>query len=99
MGFNIHDELALIGARLQIPAFTKGKKQLSREEVEISRRLARVRIHVERVIGQLRRKYKILQETIPISLIKKPSDGCTATIDKIIFVTAALTNLPQTVVP
>ncbi len=98
-GFNIHDELALIGARLQIPAFTKGKKQLSREEVEISRRLARVRIHVERVIGQLRRKYKILQETIPISLIKKPSDGCTATIDKIIFVTAALTNLSQTVVP
>ena len=46
-GFNIHDELAINGARLEIPAFTKGKKQLSREEVEKTRQLARVRIHVE----------------------------------------------------
>ena len=72
--FNIHDDLALIGAQLEIPAFTRGKSQLSREEVEKSRRLARVRIHVERVIGQLRKKYKILQTTLPVSLIKKPSD-------------------------
>ena len=72
--------------------------QLSRDEVEMSRRLARVRIHVERVIGQLRRKYKILQETLQISLIKKPSDDSIATINKIIFVTSALTNLSQTVV-
>ena len=50
-GFNIPDELAINGARLEIPAFTKGKKQLSREEVEKTRQLARVRIHVERVIG------------------------------------------------
>ena len=72
--------------------------QLSREEVEMSRRLTRVRIHVERVIGQLRRKYKIWQETLQISLIKKPSDDSIATTDKIIFVTAALTNLSKTVV-
>ena len=63
----------------------------------MSRSLARVRIYVERVIGQLRKKYKILRETLPISLIKKPSDDSIAAID-IIFVTVALTNLSQTVV-
>ena len=36
-GFNVHDELALVGARLEIPSFTKGKTQLSRAEVEKSR--------------------------------------------------------------
>lgn len=39
-GFNIGDELAIRGAKLQIPAFTKGKKQLSPIEVEHSRKLA-----------------------------------------------------------
>ena len=97
-GFNIQDDLAVIGARLEIPSFTKGKTQLSRAEVEKSRRLSRVRIHVERVIGQLRKKYKILQQTLPMTLIKRPSDQEVATIDKILLVTAALTNLSQSVV-
>ena len=48
-----------------------------------------MRIHVERVIGQLRNKYKILQRTLPITLIKRPSDK---------VVTAALTNLSRSVV-
>ena len=41
-GFNITEDLALYGAKLEIPAFTKGKKQLSQEEVEYSQRLARL---------------------------------------------------------
>ena len=75
-GFNINDDLAVHGAKLEIPAFTKGKSQLSRAEVETSRRLAHVRIHVERVIGRLRKKCKILQHTLPITLTKRPSDAC-----------------------
>jgi len=39
-----------------------------------------------------------LQNTLPVSLIKKPSDIGVAIIDKILVVTAALTNLSQTVV-
>ena len=96
-GFNVHDELALVGARLEIHAFTKGKIQLSRAEVERSCRLARVCIHVERVIGQLRNKYKILQRILPITLIKRPSDKEVAMIDKFL-ITAALTNLSQSIV-
>ena len=68
-GFKVNDDLAVRGAGLLIPAFTKGKTQLSQEDVEYSRRLARVRIHVERVIGHLRKKYIILSHRLPISLI------------------------------
>ena len=54
-----------------------------------------MRIHVERVIGQLRKKYTILRNTLPVSLIKCPSDcdKTNCTIDRILTVTAALTNL------
>ena len=46
-GFNISEDLALFGATLAIPSFTKGKSQLSQQEVECSQKLAKVRIHVE----------------------------------------------------
>ena len=45
--FNIGKDLALFGATLAIPSFTKGKSQLSQQEVECSQKLAKVRIHVE----------------------------------------------------
>ena len=72
-GFNIAEDLALYGAKLEIPVFTKGKKQLPQEEVEYSQRLAKVRIHVERVIS-LMKKYTILQSVLPVSLIKHTGD-------------------------
>lgn len=99
-GFNVSEDVAVCGARLRIPAYTRGKSQLSRKEVETSRQLARVRIHVERVIGQLRKKYSILSQTLPISIIKCPGDygKKLCTIDKILIVTAALTNLSSSVV-
>ena len=80
-GFNVRDDLAIRQVKLEMPASTKGKQQLSQEEVEMSRRLSRFRIHVERVIGQLRKKYKLLQGTLPISLIKRPTDTTVTTIE------------------
>ena len=73
-GFNISEDLhvALCGGRLWTPAFTREKSQLSESEVEMTRQLARVRIYVERVICQMRKKFKILQNTLPVSLIKCP---------------------------
>ena len=50
-GFNIEDSVALRGATLDIPAFTRRKVQLTFEEVESTRKKANVRIHVERIIG------------------------------------------------
>ena len=97
-GFPIEEELALQGAKLRIPAFTKGKKQLSQKEVEISRQIANVRIHVERVIGLLKNRYTILQSRLPITLIKRKSDTEVATVDKLVTVCSALTNLGEPVV-
>ena len=45
--FTVQDDIAIKGGKLGIPAFTQGKQHLSREEVEKSRQLAQVRIHVE----------------------------------------------------
>ena len=100
-GFSVDDDLAVCGAKLLLPSYTKGKSQLSQKDVEQSRRLARVRIHVERVIGQMRKKYTILHNTLPVSLIKCPSDSdkTNCTIDRILIVTAALTNLSPAIIP
>ena len=50
-GFNIADSVGMHQAKLHIPAFTRGKKQLTALEVENTRTIANVRIHVKRVIG------------------------------------------------
>ena len=53
-GFDIAYSIGLYCGELIIPAFTKGKAQLSSLDVETTRRIAPVRIHVERVIELLR---------------------------------------------
>ena len=98
-GFDIADSVGFYQARLHIPAFTRGKKQLSAEEVEETRKIANVRIHVERVIGLVRRKYTILQGILPIQLVTARQGDDLAPIDKIAIVCCALTNLSESIVP
>ncbi|XP_077354673.1 uncharacterized protein LOC144002881 [Festucalex cinctus] len=98
-GFTIEDSVSLYCAELNIPAFTKGKTQLSPSEVRNSRKIAAVRIHVERVIGLVRRKYQVLQGTLPIHLLKTKDGQGSPTIDKIARVCCALTNISNSVVP
>ena len=97
-GFNIQELLALRGASLEIPAFTKGLSQLPAIDVETTREIANVRIHVERVIGLTRNKYTMLQDTIPITLLQKDSNSVPI-VDKIVHVSCALVNLSSSVVP
>lgn len=47
-GFDIAGDIGLHGGELAIPAFTRGKSQLT-QEVEFSQTLAQVRIHVEQL--------------------------------------------------
>ena len=56
-GFDIGGSVGMMQARLHIPAFTKGKEQLELSEVERTRTIANVCIHVERVIGAVRQHY------------------------------------------
>ncbi|KAM7314204.1 uncharacterized protein LOC115309966 [Ixodes scapularis] len=91
-GFRCQEMFAAKGATLLIPAFTKGKKQLSGAEVTLSRKLSRARIHVERAIRRLK-VFRIFQTVLPISFVKKSDDVAMCTIDKALIVCAALTNL------
>ena len=50
-GFDISDSVGVHQAKLNIPTFTKGKSQLSALEIEETRSIANVHIHVEMVIG------------------------------------------------
>ena len=97
-GFTVEEDIAIHGAKLEIPAFTRGKKQLSQKDVEISQQLSAVRIHVERVIGLLKNRYTILKGPIPVSLLKHKGDTDIANIDKLLIVCSALTNLNKSVV-
>ena len=62
-GFTVHESVQFHQAKLNIPAFTKGKDQLDSVDVEQTRKIATVRIHVKIIIGLLRPKYTILQQT------------------------------------
>lgn len=70
-GFSIDDMVKLYCARVKYPAFLKGKKQLGEQDIENTRKLASVRIHVERVIRQLKAKFRIFKMPFPIKQIKK----------------------------
>jgi len=99
-GFTCNDKARMVLAEVKTPPFTKGKKQLEKQEVDWSRELSIVRIHVERIIGVLKQKYTILQGVLPISLITNyANDDNGTTIDKIVKVCSALINMCPPVVP
>ena len=88
-GFDIHDVLATLGVTINIPLLMDQTPQLSAREVTETRRIAEVRIHVERAIGHIK-NYHILQGTLPITLAANASE--------IFAVCAYLTNLSPPVV-
>ena len=64
-------------AKLVIPAFTKGKTLLDPVDLEKTRGITSIRIHVERVIGLLCRKYTILQSTLSTDFLICSESGPT----------------------
>ena len=58
-GFTVGEDIQFV-----ISTFTKGKKQFLQEEVEMSKQLAHVRIHVESL---LKNKYTLLKGLVPVS--------------------------------
>ena len=62
---------------------------MSGKEVDNSRKISNVRVHVERVTGRIR-KFRILQSTIPILQVHL--------LDNVLSVIAALVNINNNVV-
>ncbi|CAN7944341.1 unnamed protein product, partial [Ixodes hexagonus] len=83
-GFTIADILP-VGVELSLPSFTKGK-QLAARDVVVSRRLAKLRIHVERSIRRMK-CFRILKH-VPSSYIAKKKKN-----DDILIAVAGLCNL------
>ncbi|XP_071953199.1 uncharacterized protein [Antedon mediterranea] len=96
-GFDIKDDAGFYGCEAKIPAFKKGKQQLSALEVETTRKIAHLRIHMERVIGGVRQKYSILSSTLPIEYMTTDSTGIPK-VDKIARTCCALFNLCPAIV-
>lgn len=94
-GFDIAEGVGMMGATLHIPAFMKGKKQLSCGEIDSTRRIANMQIHVARVIRCLRQKYSILQSTLLLEYMA--NDAQLTTLDKVAVICCALTNFCSSV--
>lgn len=66
-GFTIRDQLSAINVGLNIPPFLEGRGQLPACEVLKGRKIASVRIHVERAINRIK-CFSILKTCLPITL-------------------------------
>ncbi len=99
-GFDVEDSIAYRGATLNIPAFTRGKPQLAPKDVEATRKLANVRIHVERVIGSVRQRFPIVSATTPLptEYTRSKREG-PVLLDSIVRVCCALHNVCDVIIP
>lgn len=82
-GFTVKNELHAIGCKLVTPNFLRDKIQFNIVERTENRNVARVRVHVERAIGRIK-KYKYLHGPINIR--------CLYNIDKVFYILAFITN-------
>lgn len=89
-GFTIKHLLSKLGVNLNIPPFMEGRQQLSAEEVKKGRKIASLRIHVERCIGRIK-KYSILTGTMPISMARLSN--------QIVCICGYLSNFQPALVP
>lgn len=96
-GFLIEEEIKKKHARLNLPAFKKNGPQLTALDVEDTRKIATVRIHVERVIGILREKYQLLKGDVPMTAIMRRHNGIME-MDMVVYVAAILVNMCKPII-
>ena len=88
--FTIKDSLKKLNIYLNLPPFMEGRQQLSAEQVSDGRKIASLRIQVERAIGRIK-SYAILREELPITMAR--------IINQIVTVCAFLCNFQPALVP
>ncbi|XP_065886077.1 uncharacterized protein [Dysidea avara] len=82
-GFDIQDLLAPLGVRLNIPPFLKSGSQFSSDDVLRTKKIATLRIHVERAIGRIK-EFRIFHPVIPATMWDS--------INELVYVCAMLCN-------
>ena len=88
-GFTIEDLLLARQASLNIPPFLGKRTKFTVQEELKTRRIAKARIHVERVIERVK-KFKLLSGNIPLSL--------SPLMDQLVFVACCLVNFQEPLV-
>ena len=88
-GFPVREHLLMKSAELVLPPAGKGASQMTSNQVRQTKKVANVRIHVERVIRRLK-LFRFLSQTIPINMLKYANN--------ILFVCAAITNMQGPIV-
>ena len=83
-GFLIKDELASVGATLVLPKFLQGKKLFNKEEAAHNKKVASLRVPVERCMERIK-NWHILDKKLTITSASLASD--------IVVVLSAFTNL------
>lgn len=87
-GFNVRDILLQKCADIVIPPFFGNRTNLSQEEAQ-TRVIAKLRIHVERVIERIK-KYKICKKIVPLNTL--------STFSQTVFIVACLVNFQKPIV-
>ena len=88
-GFTVKEYTDNLNIKLVIPAFLKGRNQLSEEEVVQTQQIASERIHVERMIQRLK-TYHIFDRVIPLSMM--------GSLNQIISVCGLLSNFQDPII-
>ena len=65
-GFNIDDLLTEKGVKLNLPPYLSNQSQFSVEQVKETKKIAKVRIHVERQIRRLK-EFHFFERSVPLS--------------------------------
>ncbi len=84
-GFNVQDLFEVKEVRLNIAPFLNGNEQLSEYALVETRRIASIRIYIERAIERIK-NYHIL-DYVPMSMCQNKL------IDQLFFVCGLLTNI------
>ena len=97
-GFLIEEKMAIRGAKLVTSAFMKNQKQFDAKTTEATRRTANSHIIIERFIGSLRNRFKVMKGPIPIKYLYSYDDSGFTLYDKIVRVCSILNNLSPSIV-
>ena len=88
-GFQIQEDLLPNFCNLQVPPGARTKSQMTKKEVQKTKEIANLRIHVERAINRIK-NYRILKGTLPITMMQH--------VDEIVLVCAALCNIKNVLI-
>ena len=66
-GFDIQDLLVPYGVKLNIPPFKQAGVQMSLQDVQRTQQIAKVRIHIERLIERIK-EFNIFSKIIPVTM-------------------------------